>query len=439
MCSPPAAELMDLRQAESFLNGLPRFTDDTGKAYKPGFERIERLLAAMERPQDSLRVIHVAGTNGKGSTASILAAIGTAAGYRIGLHTSPHLFHINERMRIDGASVSDEWLAEAVERYRDLAEDVQPSFFEFTVALSLRYFADEAVELAVVEVGMGGRLDATNILSPLLSIITGIGLDHTEFLGPTIEAIAGEKAGIIKEGVPVVTSARPPARQVIEQVAAQRHAPFHDVSDEVLVVDAEAGLAGCRFTARTPVRTYHDLWLGLAGLHQLANGALAMRAAELAYDRVRRDETPVFAGMRNVQELSGLRGRLEVLRREPLVVADVSHNAEGIGAALDHIQRLRHPDGRLHVLLGLMRDKDIDAVGRLLASAGAVVRPIEVASSRAVPAAELASRLRGWDIITGPPCTATSGVSAFILEADPSDALLICGSHLVIAQLKGQI
>lgn len=430
---------MDFREAESFLNGLPRFTDDAGAAYKPGFERIECLLAAMGRPQDSLRVIHVAGTNGKGSTASILAAIGTAAEYRMGLHTSPHLFRVNERMRIDGVPVTDEWLADAVTRYRELAGDVKPSFFEFTVALSLRYLADEEVDFAVVEVGMGGRLDATNVLKPVLSIITEIGLDHTEFLGPTVETIAAEKAGIIKGGVPVVTSARPPATRVIEEVAARRRAPFHDVADEVVVTDAELDLGGCRFTARTPVRTYRDLSLGLVGRHQVGNGVLALRAAELAFERVRRDETPVFEGMRDVRLLSGLRGRLEVLRTSPLIVADVSHNPEGIAAAVDYIQRMRHPGGQLHVLLGLMSDKDVDGVGRFLAAAGAVVHPVDISSSRALPAAELASRLRGSEIKTGPPCTVASGVSAFTAEADVSDALLICGSHLVVAELQGQL
>lgn len=428
---------MNLGEAESFLNALPRFTDDARKAYKPGLERIARLLDAMERPHDSFGVVHIAGTNGKGSTASMISAVGTASGRRIGLHTSPHLFHVSERMRIDGVPAPGGWLADAVTRYRQAAEDIGPSFFEFTVALSLRYFAEGAVELAIVEVGMGGRLDATNVLSPVLSVITDIGLDHTEFLGTTIADVAAEKAGIIKGQVPVVTSARPAAAHVIAEVAARKKAPYHHVGDEVTIHAESADERGSVFTARTPLRTYDHLFLGLAGRHQLSNAAVALRAAELVYDEIPSDASPVFEGFGNVRTLSGLRGRLEVLRDHPLVVADVAHNADGLSAALDHVEKMRENGGTLYVLLGVMRDKDVDAIAQRLAKVGARVRPVEVPSSRAMDAAELASHLRGWQIKTDKPCTVEIGVREFIATANRSDALLVSGSHLVVAQLEG--
>lgn len=427
---------MNLPEAESFLNALPRFTDDAGKAYQPGLERIERLLEGMDRPQDAFDVIHVAGTNGKGSTASLLAAIGTAAGKRIGLHTSPHLFHVSERMRIDGRPVGESWLTDAVDRYRELAARVRPSFFEFTVALSLRYFMEEAADVAVVEVGMGGRLDATNVLQSSLSVITDIGLDHMEFLGATIEAIAAEKAGIIKHEVPVVTGARSEAARVIAGVAAGLGAPLHDVSVDVELSDVIVGLRGSSLTARTPLRTYENLFVGLAGPHQLANAATALRGAELFYDEVRSSSSAVFEGMRHVRELSGLRGRLEILRDEPLIVADVAHNADGLSAAIDHLEAVRAVKGRLHVILGAMRDKDVDAMARRLAEAHALVRPVELSSTRALDAAELASRLRGWDVETLGPSSVEKGVRDFIATADHADALLITGSHLVVSQLE---
>ncbi len=428
---------MNLDDADSFLNALPRFTDDAGRAYKPGLERTVRLLDGMDRPQTTFRAIHIAGTNGKGSTASLVAAIGTAAGHRVGLHTSPHLFHVSERMRIDGIPIPRSRLADVVERYRDLALQVSPSFFEFTFALSMRYFAEEAIDIAVVETGMGGRLDATNVLQPVLSVITGIGLDHTEYLGTTLEAIAAEKAGIIKWQVPVVTAAGPEAARTIADVAAHNDASFHHVGDEVNLTDEEVGLRGCRVTAHTPLRTYENLFVGLPGRHQLANAATALRATEIVYDDVQLDGRPVFEGMRHVRELSGLWGRLEVLRDEPLIVADVAHNADSLAAAIDHLEATRTGEGRLYVLLGVMRDKDVDAMARRLAKADAFVRPVEVCSTRALDPAELAYRLRGWEIETDRPCTVASGIRDFIAGADRSDALLITGSHLVVAQLEG--
>ncbi len=427
---------MNSTEVDEFFDALPRFTDDPIKAYQPGMERIERLLTGMEHPQEAFEVVHVAGTNGKGSTASLVAAVGTAAGRRIGLHTSPHLFHVSERMRIDGRPASDSWLTEAVARYRHLAAEVSPSFFEFTVALSMRYFMEESVDVAVVEVGMGGRLDATNVLQSSLSIITEIGLDHTEFLGSTIEAIAAEKAGIVKNRVPVVTSARGAAARVIAEIAEERAAPFHDVWAEVSLTEKRVDIRGCSLTARTPVRSYENLFVGLPGRHQIANAATALRAAELVFDEVQSTEGAVYEGMRRVRELSGLRGRLEVLRRNPLIIADVAHNAGGLAAAVDHVDAVRPVEGRLHVMLGVMRDKDIDAMARRLAEANALVRPVEVSSARALEAAELASRLRGWDVETLEPCSVEEGVREFISTADHASALLITGSHLVVAQLE---
>lgn len=430
------SESMNLEEAESFLNALPRFTDGVGMAYQPGLERITRLLDGMDRPQDAFEVIHIAGTNGKGSTASMVAAIGTAAGKSVGLHTSPHLFHVTERMRVNGRPATTSWLFGAVGRYRTLADEVRPSFFEFTVALSMLYFMERAVDVAVVEVGMGGRLDATNVLRPSLSIITNIGFDHTEFLGTSIGAIAFEKAGIIKEHVPIVTSADNEAARIIEEIAAERAAPIHHVVAEVDVVDKVFGLRGCSLTARTPLRFYENLFVGLAGRHQILNATTALRASELVYDELQSNEGPVYDGMRNVRELSGLRGRLEILHEKPLVIADVAHNADGLAAAIDHLDAVRAVDGRLHVLLGVMRDKDVNDMARRLAAAHALVRPAGISSSRALPPAELASQLRGWDVETLQECSVESGVREFLATAGPSDALLVTGSHLVIAQLE---
>lgn len=422
--------------AEAYLDALPRFADRPGAAYKPGLERIERLLDGMDRPQEAFDSIHVAGTNGKGSTASMIASIGTASGCRVGLHTSPHLFHVTERMRIDGKPPPPDRLWNAVAHYRDLADRVRPSYFEFTVALSLLFFAEENVDFAVVEVGMGGRLDASNILLPVLSVVTEIGFDHTDYLGTTIEEITAEKAGIVKPGIPVVTSARPEAVRVIENVAASQGSAFHDAGLEVRCSSVAFDPKGCFLTAETPLRRYDDLYVGLAGEHQLQNARIALRASELVYHDVHRDARPVFHGMRNVTALSGLRGRLEVLREEPLIVADVAHNSAGIAAAIHYLEHVAGIEGRLYVLIGLMRDKDVDAIGRILSGAHARVRPVAIASDRALSAEELASRFEVNEVTTGRPCTVEQGVRDFIAEASFRDALLITGSHLVVSALE---
>ena len=198
--------MSDLQEAYEFLLGLPRYDKRGAAALRPGFERIEALLSRMNNPQHADPKVLVAGTNGKGSTSSMIASIGTAHGVRVGLHTSPHIRSVTERMRVDGQEADPKWLGDAVTRYRDAIEAIQPSFFEATLALSLLFFAKRKVEMAVVEVGLGGRLDATNFLSPVACAIAQIGFDHMDFLGDTLPKIAGEKAGILKPGVPAFTN-----------------------------------------------------------------------------------------------------------------------------------------------------------------------------------------------------------------------------------------
>lgn len=412
-------------EIDALLARLPRFADQG--VWKPGLERTRRLLRALGRPQDAFRIVHVAGTNGKGSTASFLAAISRAAGVRTGLHTSPHLWSVAERMRVDGQAAPERWLADALARAQPLVERIAPSFFELTFALSLSYFAEKEVEMAVVETGMGGRLDATNALDPALSIITDIGLDHTQFLGDSIERVAREKAGIIKPGVPVATSARSPAIEVIEAVAETRGAPLHPVDRDVRTLSETIGLARSTVTAATPSRTWRDLRVGLAGKHQIRNALTALRAAEL----LRFDEQAVRAGLRDVCALSGLRGRWDVLLEEPLVATDAAHNPDALAAILRHLEAFRQPGSALTVLFGVMRDKDIAAMGRLFASAGAYVRPVWPTAERMCAPEELADILRRAGVRVGAPCTIREGAQAFLAEASAADMLLATGSHRI--------
>ncbi|MDX1429594.1 MAG: Mur ligase family protein, partial [Rhodothermales bacterium] len=218
-------------EAVKLLLALPRFTDKGASAYRPGLERIRSLLGAMGGPERDYPIVHIAGSNGKGTVASVVASILAASGLRTGLHTSPHILEIGERMRVDGTAANRDWLAANVLRYRGEMDRIKPSFFEMTVALSLLHFSEMKVDAAVVEVGLGGRLDATNAVTPILSVITNIGRDHADILGETVEQIATEKAGIIKAGVPIVTGVSGPAERVIKTVAAERGAPYENVLD----------------------------------------------------------------------------------------------------------------------------------------------------------------------------------------------------------------
>ena len=394
-------------------------------------------MEAMGHPHEAFASVHVAGTNGKGSTASMLAAIATASGRRVGLHTSPHLVHLSERLRLDGLPASEAWIADAVARFRTVMDEVQPSFFEALTALSFLYFAEENVNLAVVEVGLGGRLDATNVLVPRLSLITNIDLEHTDVLGETVEAIAREKAGIVKPGVPVLTGVeQPEVMAVIRAIAAGKQAPFHHLQADVQVLDAASSLSGLTLGVRTTRRSYEALEVGLPGHHQQANALLALRAAELLFDDA--DAGPIYTGLREVRRLAGLRGRLDVLQDQPLVVADVAHNLPSLTATLAFVQAQR-PQGRLYVLLGLMRDKDVDGMARALAEAQATVYPLQPDSDRALPAAALAATLRaqGVSVVEGGGRAGSRAWFRRVASAD--DVFLITGSHQIVAQAQALV
>ncbi len=419
--------------ALTYLLDLPRYAGQPDDAYKPGLERMTALMGAMGRPHEAFESVHVAGTNGKGSTASMIAAIATASGRRVGLHTSPHFLHLTERMRIDGTPAPDAWLADAVARFQSDFDELQPSFFEATVALSFLYFAEQQVDIAVVEVGLGGRLDATNVLRPALACITTIDLDHTNILGDTLAAIAREKAGIIKAGVPVVTGAdQPEVLAVLRDVAAAHDAPLHVVADEVEVLRADTDLHGTTLEVRTPRRRYEGLRVGLSGAYQQANAAVALRAAEgLAFGA-----DAIAEGLRHVRALAGVHGRFEVLQTEPLIVADAAHNPAGVKAALMATQDAAAArGGQLTVALGGVRDKDVGAMARVVAEAGAPLIPLSFASPRAMPADEVATQAAEAGAAVEPSRTIDEALAHFRRTAAPADVLLLTGSHGVVIPL----
>ena len=416
-----------MTQAEQTLLTLPRFAGVADAGYKPGLDRMRALLAEMGDPHDGLSIVHVAGTNGKGSTCAFASALLQAHGLRVGLHTSPHLWRVHERMRVDGIEVSDGWLDEAVSRWMPTFERIQVSFFEATTALALLYFAAEQVDAAVVEVGLGG-LDATNVVTPVVACITEIGLDHTDLLGDTRAAIAKEKAGIFKPGVPALTNATGgDVLNTLAQSADDIGAEFENVRDAVSARQSREGVS-----FETPHAEYPHARLGLGGLHQVGNAALALRAVETLAGRAL-DSSSVRRGLADVVRLTGLRGRLDVIRDQPRIVADVAHNPDGISAVL---RETDPPKGAVRtVVIGMMGDKDAHAVARLLAQSGSRVVAARLESDRALDADTLAILLRGAGVRDVPTVTVADALSDFEQTADLDDVCVVTGSHVTVAAI----
>nr|WP_262908607.1 folylpolyglutamate synthase/dihydrofolate synthase family protein [Hymenobacter translucens] len=406
--------------------------------FKKGLGNTEALVAAMGNPERQLRTIHVAGTNGKGSSSNLLAAVLQAAGYKVGLYTSPHLREFTERIRVNGRELEPDYLVQFVAEWRPLFEQIQPSFFEMCVALAFRYFAGQQVDVAVIEVGLGGRLDSTNIITPLVSLITNISFDHQNLLGDTLPLIAGEKAGIIKPGVPVVISqTQSEVAPVFEQKARAELAPltFADQHYHVAQLAEPAPDAEAQLLEVSGAIELADLELGLAGDYQRRNvpGVLAV-VDELRRQGFEIPEAAVREGLRDVRRLTGFRGRWTILGRCPLVICDTGHNEAGIRFVTAQLARL--PYQTLHIVLGAVNDKDVTKMLRLL-PAEARYYFCQAAIPRALPAPELAelavaAGLKGE--VYGPVMAA---VRAARSAAGPDDVVFIGGSTFVVAEVEG--
>lgn len=337
---------MTYKEALDYLySSHPVFHLQGGAAYKPGLENVSRLLESLGAPQETFKSVHVAGTNGKGSTSHMLAAILQSSGKRTGLFTSPHLVDFRERIRIDGEMISKDRVVEFVECNRSLLERVKPSFFETTFAMAMWWFAYKKVDIAVVEVGLGGRLDATNILRPILSIVTNIGLDHTEYLGETLEAIAGEKAGIFKNGVPAVVGE---ASGIVREV-------FINKAHEV----------GCAVYFAEDNHSYLEVpKCQLEGEYQMKNIKTVLVAVSKLEDLG--VELPVNAlcnGLQHVCDLTGLQGRWQTIERDGRrLILDTGHNSHGIRTYVEQLKVIKD----LNIVFGMVADKDIKESLRLL-------------------------------------------------------------------------
>ncbi len=438
---------------ERLYSRLAHFDRQGPTAYNADLSKTQRLLSALGDPHTRFRSVHIAGTNGKGSVAAMTAAIATAAGAeaglaRVGLFTSPHLVDFAERIRVNGVEVAHEWVVKWVEAHEGLIAEVNPSFFELNTAMAFDYFAQQRVDLAVVEVGLGGRLDSTNVLTPLVAAVTSIGLDHTELLGDTLELIAAEKAGIFKPGVvAVVGEDRADTRSTFERVSAGVGAPLWWASRRYAIGRTGWSPYGQTVQVNRLVEPSNEspasfsLTLSLLGDYQLANLAtvLSIRDA-LAEQGIRIPVAALEQGLAKVQELTGLRGRMDVLQGSqdgPLVIADIAHNPAALSPVMAQVERLvAERGGDLHVVIGASADKDLRGLIALLPQS-ATYYYVRADNPRAYPAPELQALGEEVELIGAYYASVALGVRAAIAFAEQNDVVLITGSAYVVGEAIG--
>lgn len=427
---------MDYRATIDYLfSRLPMFSRQGAAAYKKDLHNIRALCAALGNPQDSFRSIHVAGTNGKGSVSHMLAATLQESGYKTGLYTSPHLYDFRERIRIDGKEISEDYVVRFTEKTQHLIESIEPSFFEVSVAMAFCYFAEEDVDVAVIEAGLGGRLDSTNIITPELSVITNIGWDHTNLLGDTLEAIAAEKAGIIKQAVPVVIgSSHEKTMPVFKQHAADANSWLHRAPDHygVLSMRAERGSAvmAVQHKQSGSVETYT---LDLPGMYQQQNICTVLTAIDVLRDSgFGLPGLAVKNALAHTKKMTGLKGRWEQLRSEPALILEVAHNEDGIRAMTEQLRS--EPYQNLHIVFGMVKDKD---PRQLLSSLPkkATYYFTQAAIPRALPVKDLLSAAIEEGLEGHSYTGVNEAAEAALAAAGKDDLVIVCGSIFLVAEL----
>ncbi|MDQ6813710.1 MAG: bifunctional folylpolyglutamate synthase/dihydrofolate synthase [Bacteroidota bacterium] len=421
---------------EYLFHRLPMFSRLGAAAFKGDLTNTIKLCAALGNPQQKFKSIHIAGTNGKGSTSHMLAAVMQTAGYKTGLYTSPHLKDFRERIKVNGQMVEEAFVIAFTEQIKSIIEDIEPSFFEITVAMAFSWFAQQKVDIAVVEVGLGGRLDSTNIITPELAVITNIGYDHMNILGDTLEKIATEKAGIIKQGIPVVIGETlPKTKKLFENKASELNAPIYFAQQYKWITDwkqsthyLEVNVADRRTDER---RVYHS---ELSGLYQVKNLVTVLEAVHLLVTMGWKiDEKQIQQGLQNTTKLTGLHGRWEVIRAHPRTVLDVAHNEDGMKQLTAQLEHCNFQ--KLHIVIGMVRDKDIFTVLSLLPKY-AHYYFTKAQIPRALPEHELAVKAASFDLKGHVYSNVNEALQQAINEAHLDDMILVCGSVFVVGEVE---
>ncbi len=395
------------------FNQLPMYQLQGASAYKEDLTNIKLLAEHLGNPEKNLRTIHVAGTNGKGSTSHMLSSVLQEAGYKVGLYTSPHLKDFRERIKINGQEITEEFVCEFIAKHKDFFEANDMSFFEMSVGLAFDYFVSEKVDIAIIEVGLGGRLDATNIITPLVSVITNIGLDHTQFLGNTLEAIAGEKAGIIKPNVPVVIGEYTPETQpVFLAKAEENNAPISfasDLIDQIYLSD-------------------------LIGDYQFHNKKTVQQTIAILNNQTdfKVSTEQLKEGLLHVVKNTGLQGRWQQLGENPKIICDTAHNKHGLSVVMNQLKNEKYE--KLHIVLGVVNDKDLDSILPLFPKE-AQYYFCSPNSSRGLPTETLQNAAEKFGLIGEKYDSVESAFAKAKQNAAENDFIYAGGSTFVVAEL----
>ena len=415
------------------FNCAPPFQQVGGAAYKEGLSTTVALDEHLGNPHKKFLTIHVAGTNGKGSTSHTLAAILQESGYKVGLYTSPHLVDFRERIKVNGKMASKEYVVDFVERHKEFFEPLQPSFFELTTAMAFNYFAEQNVDIAVIEVGLGGRLDCTNIITPELCIITNISPDHTQFLGNTLAEIAGEKAGIIKPGIPVVIGETTPETKVVFAAKAKEAgAPITFAEEEALLLSSTPQPEG-GFTYETTL--FGTIKGELGGDYQQKNTNTLLSAIRILIDKdfsITADS--VRKGFTNVCSTTGFTGRWQTISQTPRTVCDAGHNTGGIKYIVEQLERESKRHTALRIVFGMVNDKDISAVLAMMPTSARYYFT-QASIKRAMPADDLQAKAASYGLKGDSYPSVASALEAARKESAATDFIFVGGSCFIVADL----
>lgn len=411
------------------------FSRSGAKAYKADLKNTLALCSFLGNPQYKIKTIHVAGTNGKGSVSHMLASILQQNGYKTGLYTSPHLKDFRERIKINGEMMSESFLVDFVEKTKTISEEIKPSFFELTFVMALDYFASENVEVAVIETGLGGRLDSTNVITPLLSVITNVSFDHMDILGYSLEKIAFEKAGIIKEKIPVVigeTSLE--TKAVFEKKAKEMNAPIFFAEDNYRLVSSSYQPAFLELEIENKKNKANvHLLLDLNGIYQQKNIITVLAATDILKEYFSLKKERTEEALANVKRLTGLFGRWEKIQENPTVVLDVAHNEDGIKQLVRQLSKLDF--NRLHIIFGMVKDKEIKKVLCQLPKE-ATYYFTKAHNPRALNEDELRLMATEFDLNGKTFVDVNKALHAALKNASHQDLILVCGSVFLIGEVQ---
>ena len=416
---------------EYLFNSTPMFQNVGSAGYKEGLDNTITLDNHFDNPHNKFKTIHIGGTNGKGSCSHTIAAILQSAGYKVGLFTSPHLVDFRERIRINGVMIPEQYVVDFVENEKDFFEPLHPSFFELTTALAFKYFAENNVDIAVIEVGLGGRLDCTNIISPILSVITNIGFDHIQFLGNTLEKIASEKAGIIKNNTPVVIGeTTPETRTVFIQKATSTNSAIYLAEENDIILSHQHSHNG---GIGYETKTYGTIHGELSGLCQIKNTATILTAINvLAKIGLAIQPENIIEGFKHVCELTGLRGRWEKINKNPITICDTGHNVNGLEYIVKQLQQQKYEN--LHIVFGMVNDKDIEGVLSIMPK-DATYYFCQASVKRAMPSQQLKTLAEAHELKGNTFANVLDAYNSARQNASQNDFIYIGGSSFIVADL----